>query len=406
MIKMNKTMLLMKHEFFTTIRRKAFIILTLAFPVIALVGILAAQIIPGMITPSGEIMKIGYVDETGIFTETPSQEQIELVPFNTEDDAKNALIHQDIREYFIIPPDYISVGLIQRYTLKSEIEPSATIRNLVNDFLLSNLLRGNTADIIERAKSPIYIASITLTADGTVAERQGGLTALILPIVFSTLLMIAIFFSSGYLLQGLGEEKENRVMEILLSSVSPSQLMAGKIIGLGAVGLLQIIIWIISANFLVRFASSSFANILGALQVTPDFWILAIVYFILGYLLLAVIFSAIGAVASTAREGQQLTPIFTIAILIPVYFMGLIMQNPDNIVVKLLTFIPFTAPTTVIIRLGLSEIPLWELLVSISILIISIILFFILATKLFRTYLLMYGKRPNVKEIVRMFKSS
>jgi ABC-2 type transport system permease protein len=403
---MNKTMLLMKHEFFTTIRRKAFIILTLAFPVIALVGILAAQIIPGMITPSGEIMKIGYVDETGIFTETPSQEQIELVPFNTEDDAKNALIHQDIREYFIIPPDYISVGLIQRYTLKSEIEPSATIRNLVNDFLLSNLLRGNTADIIERAKSPIYIASITLTADGTVAERQGGLTALILPIVFSTLLMIAIFFSSGYLLQGLGEEKENRVMEILLSSVSPSQLMAGKIIGLGAVGLLQIIIWIISANFLVRFASSSFANILGALQVTPDFWILAIVYFILGYLLLAVIFSAIGAVASTAREGQQLTPIFTIAILIPVYFMGLIMQNPDNIVVKLLTFIPFTAPTTVIIRLGLSEIPLWELLVSISILIISIILFFILATKLFRTYLLMYGKRPNVKEIVRMFKSS
>jgi ABC-2 type transport system permease protein len=396
----------MKHEFFTTVRRKAFVILTLAFPVIALVGILAAQIIPGMITPSGEIMKIGYVDETGIFTETPSQEQIELVPFNTEDDAKNALIHQDIREYFIIPPDYISVGLIQRYTLKSEIEPSATIRNLVNDFLLSNLLRGNTADIIERAKSPMYIASITLTADGNVAERQGGFTALILPIVFSTLLMIAIFFSSGYLLQGLGEEKENRVMEILLSSVSPSQLMAGKIIGLGAVGLLQIIIWIISANFLVRFASSSFANILGALQVTPDFWILAIVYFILGYLLLAVIFSAIGAVASTAREGQQLTPIFTIAILIPVYFMGLIMQNPDNIVVKLLTFIPFTAPTTVIIRLGLSEIPLWELLVSISILIISIILFFILATKLFRTYLLMYGKRPNVKEIVRMFKSS
>ncbi len=403
---MNKTLLLIKHEFIITIRRKAFIILTLAFPILALLGILAARIIPGMIPPSTTVEKIGYVDKIGVFNEKVTQERIELLQFNTEDKAKSALVNNEIKEYFVITPDYMSTALFQRYTLKREIEPSSTTKTVSRDFLCNNLLKGSSADIIERAKTPMNIASITLTATGEVAPRQGGFVALILPYIFSILLLIALFFSSGYLLQGLGEEKENRVMEILLSSVSSGQLLAGKIIGLGAVGLVQIIIWLISANFLVRIASSSFGNILGALQVTPDFLILAVIYFILGYLFLAVLYSGVGAVSSTAREGQQLSTLFVIPVLIPVYFMGLIMQFPENIVVKILTFIPFTAPITVIVRLGLSEIPIWELVVSILILILSIIGCFILTTKLFGTYLLMYGKRPDFKEIIRNFKNA
>ena len=218
--------------------------------------------------------------------------------------------------------------------------------------------------------------------------------------------MLAIFTSSGYLLQGLGEEKENRVMEILLSSISPKQLLAGKIIGLGAAGLVQIIVWLVSANFLMKMASAAWGNVIGSLQVPPDFLILGIIYFILGYLLMAVIMAGVGSVNPTAREGQQMSAIFTIPVIIPIYFMGLIMEHPENIVVKILTFIPITAPITVIVRLGLSEIPLWELLVSISILILSIWGLFVLCTKLFRTYLLMYGKRPDLKEIVRSFREA
>ncbi|MDD5289462.1 MAG: ABC transporter permease [Dehalococcoidales bacterium] len=403
---MNKTLLLIKHELAITVRRKAFIILTLAFPLVALLGILTAQVIPGTVTPSTKVEKVGYVDEIGIFTDSLTKNNIELVPFVNEDAAKSALINNDIKEYFVITPDYMMTALIQRYTLKSEIEPSGTIKAVISEFLLNNLLKGNSADIIDRVQSPMNIASITLTSTGEIAPRQGGFTALILPYVFSILLMISIFFSSGYLLQGLVEEKENRVMEILLSSVSSGQLLLGKIIGLGAVGLVQIIIWLISANFLLRMASSSFGNVIGALQVTPDFWILGIIYFVLGYLLVAIINSVIGAVTSTARESQQLTPLIVIPIMIPLYFMGLIMAYPDSVVVKILTFIPLTAPITVIARLGLSEIPVWELAVSILILVLTIIGCFILATKLFRTYLLMYGKRPDMKEIIRSFKNA
>ena len=403
---MNKTILLIKHEFINTVRRKAFIILTLAFPLIALLGILAGQVIPKMITPTTTIEKVGYVDKVGIFIESISENNTQLISYSSEDDAKTALVNKDIKEYFIIGPDYLSTGLIQRYTLTSEIAPSSTVQTVIRDFLLNNLLKGNSAEIIARAKSPINIASTTLTTAGTPAARQGGFSALILPYIFSILLMIAIFTSSGYLLQGLGEEKENRVMEILLSSISPKQLLAGKVLGLGAAGLVQIIVWLISANFLMNMASKTWGNVIGSLQVPPDFLILGIVYFILGYLLEAVLMAGVGSVSPTAREGQQMSAIFIIPVIIPIYFMGLIMEHPENIIVKLLTFIPITAPLTVIVRLGLSEIPLWELLVSIGILILSIWGCFVLCTKLFRTYLLMYGKRPDLKEIVRSFKNA
>jgi ABC-2 type transport system permease protein len=390
---MNKTVLLIKHEFLTTVRRKAFIILTLAFPLIALLGLLAAQVIPGMITPTTKIEKIGYVDKVGIFTQDITEGKTELVAFTTEDAAKEALIDKKVKEYFIISPNYVSTGIIQRYTLTSEIAPSGTVQTVIRNFLLNNLLSGNSEEIIARAKSPLNIASTTLTTTGTIATRQGGFSALILPYIFSILLMIAIFSSSGYLLQGLGEEKENRVIEILLSSISPGQLLAGKVIGLGAAGLVQIIVWLVSANFLMKMAETSWGNVIG-------------VYFILGYLLMGVIMAGVGSVSPTAREGQQMSAIFTFPVIIPIYFMGLIMEHPENIVVKILTFIPITAPITVIVRLGLSQIPLWELAVSISILILSIWGMFVLTTKLFRTYLLMYGKRPDLKEIIRSFRNA
>jgi ABC-2 type transport system permease protein len=403
---MNKTFLLIKHEFLNTVRRKAFIILTIAFPLIALLAILAGQVLPGMIKTTTTTEKVGYVDEVGTFNQNTSKNNIQLISYSTEEAAKTALEQKDISEYFIIPADYISTGLIHIYTLTSEITPGGTVQSAISDFLLDNLLKGNSEAVITRAKNPLNITSTTLTTAGTPAAKQGGFSAFILPYLFSVLLMLAIFTSSGYLLQGLGEEKENRVMEILLSSISPRQLLAGKVLGLGAAGLVQIIVWLISANFLLRMASATWGNVLGSLQITPEFLILGIIYFILGYLLMAILMAGVGSVSPTAREGQQMSVIFIMPVIIPIYFMPLIMEHPENIVVKILTFIPLTAPLTVIVRSGLSEIPIWELAVSIGILIFSVWGLFVVTTRLFRTYLLMYGKRPDLREIVRSFKEA
>jgi len=403
---MNKTLLLIKHEFLNTVRRKAFIILTLAFPLIALLAILAGQVLPGVIKTTTTIEKVGYVDQVGIFTQNTTGNNIQLIPYATEAAAKTALEQKAVAEYLVIPANYISTGSIQIYTLTSEIAPSNAVQSGISDFLMNNLLKGNSTEIIARAKNPLNITSTTLTASGTPAAKQGGFSAFILPYLFSVLLMLAIFTSSGYLLQGLGEEKENRVMEILLSSISPRQLLSGKVLGLGAAGLVQIVVWLISANFLLRMASASWGSVLGSLQITPEFLILGIVYFILGYLIMAILMAGVGSISPTARESQQLSVIFIVPVIIPIYFMPLIMENSENIVVKILTFFPLTAPITVMVRSGLSEIPLWELAVSIGILILSVWGLFILTTKLFRTYLLMYGKRPDFNEIVRSFRES
>jgi ABC-2 type transport system permease protein len=160
----------------------------------------------------------------------------------------------------------------------------------MTEFLVNNLLAGKVDNvIIERVVYPLSLNSIILDSSGQIAENQGGFANFIVPYIFSILLIMAIFTSSGFLLQGLGEEKENRVMEILLSSVSPRQLITGKVLGLGAAGLVQIIVWLVSARFLANMASSTIGGMLSSLSITGEFLLISLIYFILGYLLFAVI---------------------------------------------------------------------------------------------------------------------
>ena len=405
---MNKTVLILKHEFRQTIKRKGFVIMTLAFPLIVLLIIGIYQIVQGIDTPPAldEEVAIGYIDEVGGFDDYINQSGgITFVAYQTEEKATGALLAEDISEYFIIPLDYVSEGIITRYTLEKEVEPPDEIRWAMKSFLLSNLLEGQTSlEITERVKAPLELYSIRLDETGDVATEQGGFGALIVPFLFGFLLIIAIFSSSGYLLQGLGEEKENRIMEILLSSVSTRQLLTGKVLGLGAAGLVQMVIWLLSAVFLVRLASTTIGGVLSTLQISGNLLFLGIVYFFLGYLLFAVLMAGIGAIGATARESQQMSMLIIMPVWIPAWVSFLFIENPDHIVNKILTIIPITAPMAVFMRLGTSGIPTWELVLSISLLLVSIIGALVLASKAFRTFLLMYGKTPRLGEIIRSLR--
>jgi len=389
---MNKTILILKHEFRQTVKRKSFIIMTLAFPVLALIAIAVLGLIIGAEkppTPTEEVT-IGYVDKAGGFDEYTSQPGVTLLSYQTQEEAISALLTGDIKEYFVIPKDYVSTGVITRYTLERELEPPGNTQWAIKSFLLSNLLRGQTnPEVVERAKAPLNLGTIRLDETGQVATDQGGFGAFIVPYLFSILLVMAIFTSSGFLLQGLGEEKENRVIEILLSSVSAQQLLTGKVLGLGAAGLIQILIWIPSARLLVELASNTIGGFATTLQLPSNLLTLGIVYFVLGYLLFAVLMAGVGSVATTYREGQQLSLLFTMLGVIPFWLATLIMQKPGHIVAQILTLFPITAPITVMIRLGVTEIPAWELAVSITLLVLSIIGALVLAAKVFRTFLLM-----------------
>jgi ABC-2 type transport system permease protein len=404
---MNKTQLIFRHELVNAIKKKGFIIMTLIVPVLGLLGIGIFSLVSATAGPTVvETTTIGYVDEVSGFDQYTTQGYIELVRFDTQDDATAALINDDIPEYFVIPSDYTATGVINRYTLARELETPAATITAIKNFLTSNLLTGEVpADTIELVEKPLNLTVTRLTETGEVATEQGGFGNLIIPGIFSLLLALSLQLSCVYLVQGLGDEKESRLIEVLLSSVSTRQLLVGKVLGLGVAGLVQVVVWLASLPLLLNLASSSFGGFFGTIQLPANFLVLGIVYFVLGYALFAALSAGVGAISPSAREGQQLIPIFTLLLFVPLWFSSILFVFPNSPMWVVLTIFPVTAPIAVMLRLGVTGVPAWELAVSIAVLALSVIGVMFLAIRAFRVYLLMYGKRPSWGEIIQNLRS-
>jgi len=403
---MNKTRLIFRHEFLNAIKGKGFIIMTLIVPVLALIGIGVFQLVSTGGPPVVGTITVGYVDEAGGFDQYTTQGYIELVHFDTPGDAKAALINGDASEYFVIPSDYLSTGVINRYTLAREVETPAVITTAIKNFLTSNLLTGKVPpDTIELVEKPLTLKVTRLTETGDVATEQGGYGNVIIPAIFSLLLALSLQASAIYLVQGLGDEKESRLIEVLLSSVSPRQLLTGKVLGLGAAGLVQVVVWLASLPLLLNLASSTIGGFFSTIQLPANFVVLGIVYFIMGYLLFAALSAGVGAISPSAREGQQLSMIYAMLVYVPLWFASLLFAFPGSPIWSVLTIFPVTAPIAVMLRLGVTGIAAWELAASLAVMVLAVIGALSLSVKAFRTYLLMYGKRPGWGEIIRGLRS-
>ncbi len=405
---MNKTCLIFKHEFLHKIKSVGFITLTLIVPVAALVGIGIFKLVATITASEAETTAvIGYVDEVGMFDDLNDQGIIKLAPYASKEAANRALDSEDIREYFIIPPDYTSSGIIQRFTLEKEANTPPTTVWAIKSFLTGNLLKDKVPpDLVAVIVSPLNLQVTRITAEGDVALEQSNLANIIVPGVFAMLLSFALMIGTISLITGLGEEKESRLIEVLFSSVSIRQLLIGKVLALGLAGLLQVLVWLISIPLLLSLASSTFGGLLSQIQIPANFLLLGTVYFILGYMLFAVISIGIGAVSPNAQEGSQLSMFFTLATFIPLWFVGLLANYPHHPIWVVLTIFPITAPIQTMLRLGVSNIPLWQIMTSIGVLTLSIMLGLYISIKIFRAYMLMYGKRPGIAEIMYSMKNA
>ncbi len=407
---MHKTLIILRHEFVQTVSRRGFIVMAIVFPLVGLLAIGVYQIVQsaGKGAPP-QTTTIGYVDNSGLLAPaTGEYGTYKIVPFDTAAEATAALTSGNITEYLVVPSDYLTKGTVARYTEKKELIVSDTTSAVLRTFFQDNLLKGKVSpELISRVQNPVFLQSVRLDETGQVAKDQGGFAAFVFPLVFGFLLVITIMTASGYLLQGLGEEKENRIMEVLLSSVSSRQLLVGKVLGIGVAGLLQMVFWLVTSLLILRLAGSAIGGFFSQVTAPANIWVISIVYFVLGYLLFAVLMAGLGAVASTAREGQQLSVIIVLPAILPFYTWYIYLQaNPQSIVGTILTLIPITAPMSIFVRLAASTIAPWEYAASITLLVLSIVGGLWLAAKIFRVFLLSYGKRPNFKEIVRMVRES
>ena len=405
---MNKTYLIFKHEFLLTIKRASFVILTLSIPVLALLGVGVYKLVVTTSTAAPEeIAVIGYVDEIGVFKEQIEQGFARMIPFASKEDANQALVRGDINEYFIIPENFISSGTIQRYTPDKElITPSITV-SMIKGFLTVNLLEDKAPpDIVNLIVSPLNLEVTRVTKKGESGQEQSNVGNLLIPGIFSLLLSLALMFGATFLISGLGEEKESRLIEVLFSSVSVRQLLIGKVLALGSAGLLQVLLWLILIPLLLNMASSTFGGFLSEIEMPANFLVLGIIYFILGYLLFAVLAIGISAISSNAQEGTQLSMFYIMLEFVPLWFSSLLIHFPDSPIWVVLALFPITSPIQNMLMLGISGIPIWQIITSIGILILSVIVGFFLSIKIFRMYMLMYGKRPGLRNIIHHLKSA
>jgi ABC-2 type transport system permease protein len=397
----NRTSLILRHELLHTIRGTGFIILTLSLPVLALLAVGVFHIVSGAAKPPAQAVRMGYVDEAGGFDRFTSQGWIELVRFGTREAATQALLGKVVTEYFVIPRDFVSTGTVSRFMTRRELAPAPATAAAIKSFISRNLLAGKLPeDVAARIDAPVTVQSITLDATGAPAREQGGYGNFIIPSVFSMLLALAVIFSSMYVLQSLSEEKESRLMEVLLSSVSTRQLLAGKLLGRGAAGLAQVIVWVVSIP-LLRLASSSIGGFLHGVEVPGGVLALGVVYFILGYALFAVLSACVAAIGSSVREAQAIAPLYTLFAIAPFWFLSLIMIFPASPVWVFFSIFPFSAPVLVMLRLGITGVPPWQLAASIAVLSACIAGGLLLAARLLRLYLLSYGRRPSLGKIIQ-----
>ncbi len=389
---MKKWGIIAKHEYLYNIRRKEFLFVTFGVPLLIL-GISGLPILLMGSTMTHEEFRIGFVDKTGLF------EPSNFTEYANEELARRDILDNKITYFFVIPENYAATGRIEIFSAKRDFAGSRTIENQIRGFLLGNLLKGEKEEIIERARNPMKTEYFTMDEKGGISRE--GISTILVPIAFAMIFMMSIFTSSNFLLQGVVEEKENRVMEILLSSVSYKDLLIGKILGLGAVGLTQILIWKTIGIMLLLSNPMIAAIVLDNVNVSIPILVMASIYFVSGYFVFASIMAGVGAVATTSREGQQMAGIFTITGAIPLLVAEYIIANPNALLSKALSFFPLTSPISMILRLSITDVPLYEIIISILILAASTCLIIELSVRIFRASLLMYGKKPTISEVIK-----
>jgi ABC-2 type transport system permease protein len=208
--------------------------------------------------------------------------------------------------------------------------------------------------------------------------------------------------TSGFLMSGVVEEKTNRIMEILVTSITPMQILLGKVIGLGLLGLTQIIIWGIGMVALINFGQT--LPLLQGIAIPVDMMVVFLVYFILSYFLLSSLMAGIGAVVGSEQESRQWSSIISMLWVVPFFFVTSFLTDPNGPLPLILTLIPFTGPTTALMRLGFAAVPLWQILLSLAILLATTIFTVWASAKIFRWSLLRYGKRTGLRDLIQVIR--
>ena len=434
-LSLQKGFIIARREYLTTVKRKAFIVSILLTPLILfLSGFLSTKMASEDFQKRfAEARIVAVVDSSGTYRDaaleydymplpdspTPGQKApvappravpVILRPYTSQAVALDSLKAGHVRQVLVVSANFLQNGKLRLYANDTRVFTNSADDRPLRFWLTRSLLAGTTdstriESVLRLGRS---IQLYTPDRDGNWAEKDDSreLVGFLLPFGLAFLLSMAIMSGGQYLLQGVSEEKESRILESLLCNVTADELLFGKLLGLGCAGLTLVGVWMLAGAFAV-------APILASLHVSlpPIVIVSAIAYFLLGYLFYASILTGVGAMMSNIRETTQFSTVLTMLNFVPFWMLIKILNSPNSGLAVGLSMFPPSAATTMMLRLSAAsvsgaKIPGWEIALSLGLLALSAIVALAISSRLFRLGMLLYGKSPNLPEILRILRQA
>ena len=401
---MSKIWLVALHEYKRHVLNKGFLFAILSVPLLIAVtmglGILTQRM-------RASDKPIGYVDYTGRILNPPpyskpapqgllADQPVPLVSYTTEEAARSALDADEIQAYYVLAADYFTT---KHTDLVYNRPPSNNATTQFHDFLQANLLADRPPEITRRAVEGDTL--IVRTPDGVREMNEDSPLSVLLPLFIAMGFMILFMSTSMTLMQAMVEEKENRTIEVIATSVSPNELIGGKVLGISAMGLTEIVAWLVVSALAVLIGGKWLGlEWLGEIRMHPRTVLTIVAVAVPSYVLFSALMLAISATVADAQESQQVGGVFSLAFTLPFYGMVALVEHPGSAVAVALSLFPLTALTSVCILTAFSTIPLWQLAASVLITSLCAVGAIWLAARAFRLGMLRYGQRVNWRELL------
>jgi ABC-2 type transport system permease protein len=392
-IMMRNFWLVAKKEYLMRVKVRSFLLGILVVPGIFIL------IIGGTIIISNQQVSdlpFGYVDYSGLLSGNIVQADDGLVPiikYPDEIAAKEALEAEDIQGYHVIAQNYLETLEVDLYYLDER--PDTEVLIAFDDYVRAHLLPSGPTK--EQTRLIEGSELILRSSDGSREFRAGaGFLTLLFPLIVSVFFIFSVMGSAGYFLQAVTDEKESRTMEIIITSVSPNELILGKSLGLMGVALTQLGVWI-ATLILGWIIARCFIEDLQGIQLPWEIFLFFPLFFIPSFGLIAGVMTAIGGVVTELQEVQQISGLLNLSFTFPLFLTAIAFATPDNPLLIFLSFWPTTSFITILLRWGLTIIPIWQLALSWIILVLTTCLVFWSAVKIFRMGMLRYGQKMSLK---------
>lgn len=427
----SKIKTIIMHEYLTKVKTKGFIIATILGPLI----LLAVIFIPFLVTMLGadsterKIAIVDYTEKLGQDIVNSDTSKYFLTNYTPETLRKEVLSGK-LDGYLVIPKDFLKRGEADVYTMGGGgIGFLSSLESNVREVARKERLREAGVDIsvIKLVEEGVNINTQKITKEGT--EKDYAEVYAVVGYVFGFIIYTLMLLYGSFVSRGVIEEKANRIIEVIASSARPFEIMMGKVIGIGCVGLTQVLFWCILAVILLYFVGPMVGGMISDPEmlktqmmnqsqnmamptsfeiprISPWIFVAFIFYFLSGYFLYATLFAAVGSAVDQESDAQQLQMPIMLPIIIPILLVGYIISNPESTISVVLSLFPLFTPILMMVRVAATPVPLWQIIASIVLMLGSFYGCVWMAARIYRVGILMYGKKPNLKDLFKWVRQS